>query len=916
MKEHPAGGVPLWLLEVGSQTLLSIASLSHYYYFGDSFTPADMPQDMDGHAPPHQDSLVIDTKTIIWLIKCFLPHRGTPPAAGQSEGSYSHETAATHPPISPTKKTVKVRRKGSNQVPDDDVCVIAPMTVVTDGLADDSFNVRNFVSDEDALRYALQQASRSLKGKDVVTMTDFVQFCETTLEDVALDAIMHRFFAHSVMPSPTVELEIVRSRWREWQETDYAHIKKTLKESDSMFDVLTQSVRKMFLIQNDDSTEVSCDKRTISRPFGGLGGFDGHGAMGFGIMYCVDKAWWDAWVSYVGWTWSKDTKVINNRKVSRKRQRPALISSEPMLDRMSDDVVPGTLGSYELMKRDLRKDIDYVLVPSSVWDVLYEMYGGGPPLPRFVLPPRARNGNVESESIASTGNGHHDPGDSEVDTGTRAGQLSKIPRYLEVCTHPWVFHFHLCDPHQPYRRGDAGALSIRVMSSPDQPLWRLYAEVVVRLPFHLYRIYDSAERGRARIWKRTEVGTPAKGGNAFGPWALLCKNRFALIPSPADFEESDERWGALKQDWKAYTDNASVEDIGLMDGDQMMVECAIVTRNGDFGWPREAAAKASRVKRLEDQDVKFRRFLKGVDDKGNALSDPPDLVGTRVDATDASGKWFEVEIKRVQKTTVETDEEEDSTELEHDEEPGNVGGEATLVLVNFAEHGGHNEWINVESDRLASPGRYTAGTADDRADPPKGPTPSSSNPSGQAAKSQPQIKKATDPDSNAKQCSIPGYGACGLLNLGNTCYANSAIQCVSYLPILRAYLLGAQYKATGDLNKDNPLGTEGKLLEEFADLLRFMWSAKIGEKSPKSFRYALGKANELFQGADQQDSQEFLSFILDVLHEDSNRVRKKPIVEGLEDDWKKITSLPRVGEEEWRRYALSCRYWNDQIVLG
>jgi ubiquitin carboxyl-terminal hydrolase 8 len=122
--------------------------------------------------------------------------------------------------------------------------------------------------------------------------------------------------------------------------------------------------------------------------------------------------------------------------------------------------------------------------------------------------------------------------------------------------------------------------------------------------------------------------------------------------------------------------------------------------------------------------------------------------------------------------------------------------------------------------------------------------------------------------------------------------------------LLRAYLLNAQYKSTGDVNKDNPLGTGGKLLEEFAELIRQMWSAKIGEKSPTRFRSHLGKANAQFSGADQQDAQEFLNFMLDVLHEDSNRVRKKPYVEGLEDEWVKKTSLPRVGEEAWRRYVL------------
>jgi ubiquitin carboxyl-terminal hydrolase 8 len=123
------------------------------------------------------------------------------------------------------------------------------------------------------------------------------------------------------------------------------------------------------------------------------------------------------------------------------------------------------------------------------------------------------------------------------------------------------------------------------------------------------------------------------------------------------------------------------------------------------------------------------------------------------------------------------------------------------------------------------------------------------------------------------------------------------------MPLLRAYLLSAQYKATGDLNKDNPLGTGGKLLEEFAELLRAMWSGKYGERSPTRFRGQLGKARSQFSGADQQDAQELLNYLLDALHEDSNKVKKKPYVEGLEDDWVKVNTLHTVGEEAWRRYV-------------
>jgi len=49
-------------------------------------------------------------------------------------------------------------------------------------------------------------------------------------------------------------------------------------------------------------------------------------------------------------------------------------------------------------------------------------------------------------------------------------------------------------------------------------------------------------------------------------------------------------------------------------------------------------------------------------------------------------------------------------------------------------------------------------------------------------------------------------------------------------------------RSTRDLNKDNPLGMGGKLLEEFAELLRVMWGGKHGKQSPTHFQGQLGKA--------------------------------------------------------------------------
>jgi hypothetical protein len=285
---------------------------------------------------------------------------------------------------------------------------------------------------------------------------------------------------------------------------------------------------------------------------------------------------------------------------------------------------------------------------------------------------------------------------------------------------------------------------------------------------------------------------------------------------------------------------------------------------------------------------------------------PQNLVGMEVDAMDSTGRWYPVTILHVEVVDEDTDDEQE--EDDGDDSPADHAQKSFAkkkIKADFKEHGGHVEWIDVESDRLAKAGRFTADS--ERQSPmsealTNGSARSVANDT--KAKAAPPVKKTSNGENSGepgKLCLLPGYGACGLTNLGNTCYANSAIQCISYVPLLRSYLLSAQYKAKGDLNKDNPLGTGGRMLEELADLLRIMWSARLGEKSPTRFRSQLAKVNAQFSGADQQDAQEFLNYMLDVLHEDSNNVRKKPYVEALEDDWVKNNSLPRVGDEAWRR---------------
>lgn len=121
-------------------------------------------------------------------------------------------------------------------------------------------------------------------------------------------------------------------------------------------------------------------------------------------------------------------------------------------------------------------------------------------------------------------------------------------------------------------------------------------------------------------------------------------------------------------------------------------------------------------------------------------------------------------------------------------------------------------------------------------------------------------------------------GTIGLSNLGNTCYMNSALQCIRSCDELSQYFLQDHYKR--ELNPNNPLAHNGMVAKAYASLVREMYGdGNSYAFAPKAFKNVIGKYGPSFSGYGQQDSQEFLLFLLDGLQEDLNRIQKKPYIE-------------------------------------
>lgn len=108
---------------------------------------------------------------------------------------------------------------------------------------------------------------------------------------------------------------------------------------------------------------------------------------------------------------------------------------------------------------------------------------------------------------------------------------------------------------------------------------------------------------------------------------------------------------------------------------------------------------------------------------------------------------------------------------------------------------------------------------------------------------------------------------------------------------------------------------QGQIAEAFGQVVENLWapsSSMHSSYSPRQLKWTTSRFAPQFAGYGQHDTQEFIAFLLDGLHEDLNRILKKPYIE--KPDWKPgggNKELAELGKECWDGYKKR----NDSVIV-
>ena len=128
---------------------------------------------------------------------------------------------------------------------------------------------------------------------------------------------------------------------------------------------------------------------------------------------------------------------------------------------------------------------------------------------------------------------------------------------------------------------------------------------------------------------------------------------------------------------------------------------------------------------------------------------------------------------------------------------------------------------------------------------------------------------------------------------------NSMLQCLSHTDPLIDLFASSEKRYKSQLNAAS--FTKGKIAKEYGKVMAQLWGNEFTKVVPTKLKYKLGRSFAQFAGYSQQDSHDLLLNLMDKVHDDINRVAKKPYVIDIESKGRPDEIVAR---EAWRRVLL------------